>query len=113
MAVAASPTRNEVYVVNSGAPGGAGSVSVIDTENNSVVGNIQVHRRPVSIDLDTAGERAYVANAGSNTISVIDLKARREIAAIGAGEEPVQARPSPDGKTVVVPNRRGNSVSLS
>ncbi len=112
MAVAASPTLNEVYVVNSGAPGGAGSVSVIDAENNSVVGNIQVHRRPVSIDLDTAGERAYVANAGSNTISVIDLKARREIAAIGAGEEPVQARPSPDGKTVVVPNRRGNSVSL-
>ncbi|HET6206263.1 MAG TPA: beta-propeller fold lactonase family protein [Terracidiphilus sp.] len=112
VAVAASPTRNEVYVVNSGAPGGAGSVSVIDAENNSVVGIIQVHRRPVSIDLDTAGERAYVANAGSNTISMIDLKARREIAAIGAGEEPVQARPSPDGKTVVVPNRRGNSVSL-
>jgi YVTN family beta-propeller protein len=112
VAVAASPTRHEVYVVNSGAPGGAGSVSVINAENNSVAGNIQVHRRPVSIDLDTAGERAYVANAGSNTISVIDLKARREIAAIGAGEEPVQARPTPDGKTVVVPNRRGNSVSL-
>lgn len=112
VAVAASPSRNEVYVVNSGTPGGAGSVSVINSENNSVVGSIQVHRRPVSIDLDLAGERAYVANAGSNTISVIDLKTRLEIAAIGAGEEPAQARPAPDGKTVVVPNRRGNSVSL-
>ena len=30
VAVAASPTRNEVYVVNSGAPGGQGSVSVIN-----------------------------------------------------------------------------------
>jgi YVTN family beta-propeller protein len=112
VAVAASPTRSEIYVVNSGAPGSAGSVSVINAENNLVVGDIQVHRRPVSIDLDSSGERAYVANAGSNTISVIDLKTRREIAAIGAGEEPVQARPAPDGKTVVVPNRRGNSVSL-
>src|ERR1700676_486608 len=112
VAVAPSPTRNEVYVVNSGVPGNMGFVSVINAENNAVAANIQVHRQPVSIDLDTAGDRAYVANAGSNTISVIDLKARREIATIGAGEEPVEARPSPDGKTVVVPNRRGNSVSL-
>ncbi len=112
VAVAPSPTRNEVYVVNSGSGANMGFVSIINAENNSVAANIQVHRRPVSIDVDASGERAYVANAGSNTISVLDLKARREIAAIGAGEEPVQAEPSPDGKTVVVPNRRGNSVSL-
>ena len=112
VAVAPSPTRNEVYVVNSGTGANLGFVSVINAENNSVAANIQVHRQPVSIDIDATGDRAYVANAGSNTISVLDLKARREIAAIGAGEEPVQARPAPDGKTVVVPNRRGNSVSL-
>ena len=112
VAVAVSPTRNEVYVVNSGAPGDMGFVSVINSENNSVAANIQVQRQPVSIDVDATGDRAYVANAGSNTISVLDLKARREIATIGAGEEPVEARPAPDGKTVVVPNRRGNSVSL-
>ena len=112
VAVAASPSRNEVYVVNSGNGGNMGFISVINAENNSIAANIQVHRQPVSIDLDTTGDRAYVANAGSNTISVLDLKARREIATIGAGEEPVEARPAPDGKTVVVPNRRGNSVSL-
>ncbi len=112
VAVAASPTRNEVYVVNSGSSGNMGFISIINAENNTVAANIQVHRQPVSIDLDATGDRAYVANAGSNTVSVLDLKNRREIAAIGAGEEPVQARPAPDGKTVVVPNRRGNSVSL-
>jgi YVTN family beta-propeller protein len=112
VAVAASPTRNEVYVVNSGTGANMGYVSIIDAEKNAVAANIQVHRQPVSIDVDAAGDRAYVANADSNTISVLDLKARREIAAIGAGEEPVEARPSPDGRTVVVPNRRGNSVSL-
>jgi YVTN family beta-propeller protein len=112
VAVAASPTRNEVYIVNSGLVNGNGSISVINAENNTVAATISVHRQPVSIDIDGAGVRAYVANAGSNTISVIDLQARREIATIGAGEEPVEARITPDGKTVVVPNRRGNSVSL-
>ena len=112
IAVAVSPTRHEVYVVNSGTPGNMGYVSIINAEKNAVAANIQVRRQPVSIDLDASGDRAYVANAGSNTISVLDLKARREMATIGAGEEPVEAVASPDGKTVVVPNRRGNSVSL-
>ena len=92
VAVAVSPTRNEVYVVNSGA--------------------ITVPRQPVSIEIDPTGELAYVANSGSNTISVVDLKARREIAAIGAGEEPVAARISADGKTLAVANRKAGSVSL-
>ena len=112
IAVAASPTRAEVYVVNSGDPGGQGSVSVINAENNTVAATIPVRSKPVSIDLDSTGNLAYVANSGSNTISVLDLKARRETAVIGAGEEPVVARISPDGKALVVANRRGNSVSI-
>jgi len=109
VAVAASATRNEVYVVNGG---GLGSLSVINAENNTVVATIGLHRQPVSIDLDPGGELAYVANSGSNSISVVDLKARREVATVGTGEEPVEARVSPDGKTLVVPNRAGNSVSV-
>jgi YVTN family beta-propeller protein len=117
VAVAASPTRNEVYVVNSGVENAQGanqdgSVSVINAENNSVAATIPVHIRPISIDLASDGSLAYVANAGSNSVSVLDLKARREVAQIGAGEEPVSARISPDGKTLVAANRKGNSVSI-
>jgi YVTN family beta-propeller protein len=112
VAVTASPTRNEVYVVNSGVKGGQGSVSVIDAEKNAVAATIELHRKPVSIDLNADGTLAYIANSESNSISVVDLKARQEIAQIGAGEEPVAARISPDGKTLVVANRRGNSVSI-
>jgi YVTN family beta-propeller protein len=112
VAVAASPTRNEVYVVNSGTEDGLGSVSVIDAQNNTVAGTIALHRRPVSVEVDTAGDFAYVANSGSNTVSVLDLKNRREVVQIGVGEEPVSTRLSPDGKTLVVANRKGNSVSL-
>lgn len=112
VAVAASPTRNEIYVVNEGAAGANGSLSVIDAERNGVVATIPLHGQPMSIDVDAAGARAYVANSGSNTVSVIDLERRREIGQIAAGDEPVAARLAPDGKTLVVANRRGGSVTL-
>jgi YVTN family beta-propeller protein len=112
VAVAASPTRNEVYVVNSGTEASPGSISVIDAEKNAVAATIPLHRKPVSIDLNAAGTLAYVANSASNSVSVIDLKGRQEIAQIGAGEEPVAARISSDGNTLVVANRRGNSISI-
>jgi YVTN family beta-propeller protein len=110
--VAANPTRNEVYVVNTGTPSGNGSVSVIDTSANRVVATIPVHKQPYFIDVDAAGHRAYVANSGSNTVSVLDLDQRREIGVVGTGEQPGLARISPDMRSLVVTNRRGGSVSI-
>jgi YVTN family beta-propeller protein len=112
VAVAASPTRNEVYVVNAGAESGQGSISVINAENNSVMANIPVLRAPVSIEVAPDGRLGWVANSGSDAISLIDLANRREIARIGTGKEPVVVRLSPDGKTLVVANRGDGSVSV-
>lgn len=112
ISVVASPNRSEVYVLNAGVEGSQGSVSVLNTENNSVAATIPVHRRPGALALDPDGALAYVANSASNSVSVLDLKARREVAVIGTGEEPAALRVAPDGKTLVVANRRGNSVSL-
>jgi YVTN family beta-propeller protein len=110
--VTANPKRNEVYVVNSGAGQNNGSISVIDTEKNAVVATIPVHRQPYFIDVNAAGDLAYVANSGSNSVSVLDLKARREVGIAGTGEGPGLARISPDGKSLLVTNRLGNSVSI-
>lgn len=112
VAVAASPTRNEIYVVNAGSTAGNGSLSVIDAEHNTVAATIPLHRQPASIDLDSSGDRAYVANSGSNSISVIDLRRRREVDQIQVGNQPVATRLAPDDKTLVVANRRDDSVSL-
>jgi YVTN family beta-propeller protein len=112
VAVAASPTRNEVYVVNSATAAGQGSVSVIDAEKNVVAATIAVRRQPVAIEIDPAGELAYVANSGSNSVSVLDLKARRMIAELPTGEEPVGLRIAADGKTLIVANRKAGSVSI-
>jgi YVTN family beta-propeller protein len=112
VAVAANPTRNEIYVVNSGTPDANGSMSVIDAEHNAVVATIPLDRQPVSIDVDDAGTLAYVANSGSKSVSVVDLRARREIAEIAAGDGPVAARLAPDRKTLVVAGQSGNSATL-
>ncbi len=112
LAAAASPTRNEIYVVNAGTAAGTGSLTVIDAERNAVAATIPLHRDPVSIDVDNEGALAYVANSGSNSVSIIDLKARREVAQLGTGEQPDAAVLSPDDKTLVVANRGGNSVTI-
>ncbi len=112
IAVAASPTRNEIYIVNSGAANANGSVSVIDAEHNAVVATISVGRQPASIDLKADGTIAYVANSGSNSISVVDLAARREIAQLPAGNNPVAARLAPDGKSLVVADQLGNAITV-
>ncbi len=112
VAVAASKTRNEVYVVNSGPADGTGSISVIDAEKNAVAATIPLHKQPMSIDLDPNDKLGYVANSGSNTVSVVDLKERREVAQVPAGEDPVAARISPDGKSLVVADQRGNAVTI-
>jgi YVTN family beta-propeller protein len=112
VAVAASPTRNEIYVVNSGTAPANGSLSVIDAEHNAVVATIPLRGQPVSIDLKADGTLAYVANSGSNSVSVVDLTARREIAQLAAGDDPVFVRISPDSKTLVVANQHGNSVTI-
>ncbi|HWE86439.1 MAG TPA: YncE family protein [Terracidiphilus sp.] len=112
VAVAPSPTRNEVYVVVAGSPGGQGTLAVINAESNQIAAAIPLHRQPVSVSVDAEGKLAYVANSGSNSVSVVDLVARREVALIGTGEQPAEANLSPDGRTLVVPNRGGNSVTI-
>ena len=110
--LAVNPSRNEVYVVNTGSSTGNGSVTVIDSAANRVVATIPVHKLPYFISVEPLGHRAFVANSGSNTVSVIDLDLRREIAVAGTGELPGLARISPDGRSLVVTNRGSGSVSI-
>jgi DNA-binding beta-propeller fold protein YncE len=48
-----------------------GTVSVIDTVSNRIIGTIPGFSKPQTIEITPDGQFAYVANAGNNTVSVI------------------------------------------
>ncbi len=121
VALAVSPSRNEVYILNSGVRPSAtatdreppfGSVSILDTARQRVVATLPVGREPTAIHLSANGDFAYIANSGSNSVTVLDLALRRTAVVLGVGEKPVQARISPDGASLVVTNSKAGSVSL-
>ncbi len=112
VAIARNPVRGEIYVLNT-QPGSAnGSISVVDTAANQVVATIPVRRGPTAISVERTGQRAYVANTGSNSISVIDLEARRTIGVFGTAPAPSSALISDDGRTLLVTHPSIGSVDL-
>ena len=103
-----SPTRRELYVVNTE----SNNISFIDPDKNLVLATVGLHRAPFFVSVSSDGKRGYVANSGSANVSVLDLAERKVIATISVGGKPGVAEVSPDGKTVVVSNFADNSVSI-
>ena len=112
-AVAVSPASNGstvglAYVTNRA----SGTVSVINTANNTVVGSaIRVGSLPqdVAVAHTPTGTvtRVYVANSGGNTVSVIDARNGNRVSSInlGLGNTPQAVAASPDGTRAYVAYR--------
>lgn len=108
LAFAGSATARSVYVTNSG----DGTVSVIDTNTNSVIANVVVSGEPVDVAITPDGTRAYVANKSTNTVSVIDTFTNRQIGTIVVRTEPAGIAITPGGRFAYVANFGDDSVSL-
>ena len=97
------------YIAN----GGDGTVSVIDTATNTVVGiPIQVGKEPFGVAVTPDGKHAYVANRGSNNVSVIDTATNKVVATVVVGNVPFNVTVTPDGKHAYVANAGSNNVSV-
>src|SRR5580700_12196754 len=97
------------YVVNSG----DGTVSVIDTATNTVVGlPIPVGKEPFGVDVTPDGKHAYVANRGSNNVSVVDTATNMVVATVVVGNVPFNVAVTPDGNHAYVTNAGFNTVSV-
>lgn len=110
--LAITPDGAYVYVINyvDGNPG-TGTVSVIRTNDNTVVSTISGFSGPFDIAIAPNGSYAYVTNFGSNnfspvgtTLSVIDLTINQISATINLGTQPAGVAITPDGKFVYVTN---------
>lgn len=109
---AVSPDGARVYILNSG---GGGTVSVVDTANNTGVGS------PIGLGLgapsrfaiNPQGTRLYVTDVETNTLSVIDTVNGTVIGdRIPVGKKPLGVAVSHDGTHVYVTNVDDGTVSV-
>ncbi|BCJ55250.1 hypothetical protein Asp14428_67250 [Actinoplanes sp. NBRC 14428] len=108
IAVAAHPSRGEVYAANLG----SNSVSIIDTAVHKETARIGVGPEPRALTVSPAGDRVYVAGIGGRTVSVLDPQARAVTATIEVGEGPCAFAQSPGGDRLYVANFRKGTVSV-
>lgn len=89
-AIAFSPATRKVYVVDKS----RATVDAIDTVSQSVQ-PVPVGAAPVSIAVDSASGRAYVANAGDGTVSIIDGTSNTVVATVSVGARPYSIAANP------------------
>jgi len=101
--VAVTPDGSKVYVAKA-----AGSVSVIDTATNTVVGSpITVGRFPQGVAVTPDGSKVYVTNVQSpnpSVVSVIATATNTVIATIPLGGTSIGVAVTPDGSKAYVAN---------
>jgi len=108
-----SPDQNFVYVAN----GNSDTVSVINTNTNSIVQTISLSRpgdkyrgaNPNSLALSPDGQTLYVTLGVENAVAVVDLKGNRVTGRIPTGWYPNSVSVSQDGQKLYVVNAKSNS----
>src|SRR6185312_1500751 len=83
-AVSINPTRNIIYVTNSGND----TVSVIDGKTNAVIKNITVGENPTGVAVNQKTNTVYVSKFSSPTVSVINGTTNTVTENIIVGKQP-------------------------
>src|SRR5713101_4260326 len=83
---------------------GSNSVTLIDTETNTVRGKIYVGRSPHEAFFRPDGRELWVAVRGENYVSVIEPVRQREVRRIETANGPGMVMFRPDGKYAFVPS---------
>jgi YVTN family beta-propeller protein len=95
-----SPDHKTLDVVSIG----SNSVTLIDTETNTVKGKVYVGRSPHEAFFRPDGRELWVAVRGENYVSVIDPARKKEVRRIETANGPGMVLFRPDGKFAFVPS---------
>jgi YVTN family beta-propeller protein len=102
-AVAVTPDRGHVYVVNqatcqdSDCLSQPSNVSVISTATNSVIATVPVGSYPTGVAITPDGTRAYATNLANGSISVINTASNLVVATIPGLSGPTGIAITPNG----------------
>ena len=89
-------------------------MSVINTATNTVVATTAVGDSPGAVAVRPDGERAYVANYGSDTVSIINTADNTVGATKGVGNGPaaIAVADTPNGTRAYVADQLDGTVSV-
>ena len=105
-----SPDGRFVYLANTG----SSTVSVLNTDNNTVAKTIALPRgsRPIGVALSPSGRYLYTADGGADRVSVLDTRRERVVTSVRVGTQPLGVAVAPDGQTIYAANSGSGDVSL-
>jgi YVTN family beta-propeller protein len=106
--IAVNPSTNKVYVVNEY----SNTVSVMDTNTDTVKSTISLGNFPYGIDINPLNNRIYITNRGSNTVSVLDGSVDTKLHDIAVGKSPVGIAVNPSANWIYVTNLDDGTMSV-
>lgn len=106
--VVVSPDGALAYTANLG----AGTISLIDLETDTLVKTVEAGAGTEGIDLTPNGEELWVSNRSANTVIVYDAATLEQRANLTVGQFPLRLAISPDGQFAVTSNLMDGSLSV-
>ena len=88
----------------------SGTLSVIDTATDEVVGEIKAGKKPRGMAAARGATRIFVSDQPANALLVVDTEKRAVVSTIDLGESPEGVYVSPDGKQIAVAIEEDNAV---
>lgn len=90
----------------------AGSVTAMDTSNNTVAATMTGFSTPVAVAVSPDGSHAYVAEKGAGDVAVIDTSSFSVSGRIAVGGQPVALALGPQGNTLYVADAANGQVEV-
>lgn len=103
-----TPSGDKIYVTNSS----ANTVTVINTQTDTVVKTISVGTYPNSVTMSPSGDKVYITNYRSNNLSIINTTTDTVMNTASVGVGPVDVAVHPSGNEIYVSNYTGCNISV-